>query len=144
MGRTAILVANPLYGTPTEHTADITAVRAVYDAFARRDLAAMLRHFHEDGKMLTPVTADFAGRDGTAYHGHEGIAQYLADVGRVWEQFELLPADIRAVAGSIIVFGEAHGRRMTGEDVSRRVVWSWRLRDGRVTSVHANDVGAVD
>lgn len=122
-------------------TDDIDVVRAIYDAFARRDLDDALRHFHEDGEMVVPGTASAVGRT-EPYRGHAGIREYFADVQRAWGHLELHADDVRAVAGSIIVFGHAEGT-IDGAPLHRRVVWSWRLRDGRVVSVHAHDVGAA-
>lgn len=133
-------MVSPSYGTPAEHPTDIAAVHAVYEAFSRRDLDAALPYFWPDATFMVPGTASAVGRDGP-YRGHEGIAEYFADIARVWEHLEMHPHDVRAVAGSIIVFGEVHGRTTAGQDVRRRVVWSWRLCDGRVISVQANDVG---
>jgi ketosteroid isomerase-like protein len=49
--------------------------------------------------------------------------------------------DVRAIAGSVVVFGHVTGRA-GGERVVRRVVWTWLLRDGKAISVRADDLGA--
>lgn len=42
--------------------------------------------------------------------------------------------------GSVIVMGHITGRRQ-GLDVRRSSVWTWKVRDGRATSVKAADLG---
>jgi ketosteroid isomerase-like protein len=133
-------VARPdYYGNPAGIVDEIEVVRAVYDAFERRDLDAMLVHLSDDCELHLEGTARLAGRHGP-YRGHEGMRQYLADVDRLWEDLILHAADYRAVPGSVIVMGHITGRRQ-GLDVRRSSVWTWKVKDGRATSVKAADLG---
>jgi ketosteroid isomerase-like protein len=132
-------LADRRYGNPSGRTTEIEVVRAIYDAFARRDLSEALRHFHEDAEMIVPGTAAAVGHAGP-YRGHAGIREYFADVERAWEQLQLHADDIRAIADTIVVLGHITGR-IADAPTRRRVVWTWRLRDGQVASVQANDLG---
>jgi ketosteroid isomerase-like protein len=133
------LPAGLQYGNPGGHTGEIEVVRAIYDAFARRDLDAALRHIHEDAEVILPGTAAFAGRQ-EPYRGHDGVRQYFHDADRVWDELTLHADDIRTSAGSVVVFGEVVGRA-GGEIVRRRAVWTWKLRDGKAVSLRVSDVG---
>ena len=69
-----------------------------------------------------------------------GLREYFADVERLWEELVLHATDYRAVPGSVIVMGHITGRRH-GLDVRRSSVWTWKVADGRATSVKAADLG---
>jgi ketosteroid isomerase-like protein len=130
-----------LYGTPGEVDAEVATVRAIYDAFSRRDVEGMIEHVSDDCIVDLPGTAERAGRY-EPYRGPEGVRQYFADAARVWHELTLYADDIRAASEGVVVFGHVEGRR-EGELVRRRVVWLWELRAGKAVHVSANDLGAL-
>ena len=113
-------------------------VRAVFAAFAERDVEGVLAHAHPEVEF-TAVTGGHAGRT-EPYRGHDGLRQYMADVERVWEELELHADDYRVIPGSVIVMGHVTGRTADGP-VRRSAVWTWRLEALRVVSVRVADVG---
>ncbi len=130
------------YGNPAGITDEIEIVRAVYDAFARRDVEAMLDY-------VAPGLRAVPGGDGAASPaakaptaGTRASGPYFADVERLWEELVLHAEDYRAVPGSVIVIGHVTGRRQ-GLEVRRSSVWTWRVRDGRAVSVRAADMGEL-
>ncbi len=127
------------YGNPAGLVDEIEVVRGLYDAFERRDLDAMIAAFTDDAELHFEGTARLAGRT-QPYRGHQGLREYLADVERLWEELVLHATDYRAVPGSVIVMGHITGRRQ-GLDVRRSSVWTWKVTDGRATSVKAADLG---
>ena len=129
------------YGAPSNAAAEIAVVRALYEAFARRDIEAAAPYLAPEFELLPVGTAERTGRT-EPYRGTDGLRAYLADVGRVWESLELTADDVRAVAGSVIVFGTVRGVPAgTTDVVERRLLWTWRLRDGLAVSLRVNDVG---
>jgi ketosteroid isomerase-like protein len=127
------------YGNPAGLTGDLDAVRAIYAAFAERDIERALEHVDPDCEIHLEGTARSAGRVGP-YRGHAGMREYFADVGRVWEEFSVHADDFRVVPGSVVALGSVSGRR-NGEEIRRAVVWTWRLRDGRATFIRVSDMG---
>jgi ketosteroid isomerase-like protein len=80
------------------------------------------------------MTALLAGRK-EPYRGHEGIAQYVDDVGRVWDELELDPVEFHELeSGGLLVFGRVRARRGSMR-VDSANAWLWHLRDGRVELV---------
>jgi ketosteroid isomerase-like protein len=127
------------YGNPAALEQELTTVRAIYEAFARRDLDAALRFIAEDCELLAVGTAAQTGRTGP-YRGHAGVREYFADAARVWDELSFHTEDIRAAAGGVVVFGLVEGRR--GEQcVRRRVMWTWQVRDGAAVAMRVNDLG---
>ncbi len=127
------------YGNPAGIVDEIEIVRGLYDAFERRDLDAMIAAFSDDAELHFEGTARLAGRT-EPYRGHDGLREYFADVERLWEELVLHATDYRAVPGSVIVMGHITGRRQ-GLEVRRSSVWTWKVNDGRATSVKAADLG---
>jgi ketosteroid isomerase-like protein len=129
------------YGAPAGAESAVAVVRAIYDAFARRDVDAAIRLVADDFALLPTGTARLAGRT-QPYRGPAGLREYLADAGRVWAELRLEADDIRAVAGSVVVFGRVRGIPAgSGEALERRVLWTWKLRDGKAVSLVVNDFG---
>jgi ketosteroid isomerase-like protein len=127
------------YGNPAGLTAEAEIVRAIYDAFARRDVEALLSYVSPDCDLDLRGTAQLAGRS-EPYRGHDGVRQYFADVAEQWEELVLHAEDFRVIPGSVIVIGHVTGKR-EGLDVSRSSVWTWRVANGRATSVKVADLG---
>ena len=129
------------YGNPAGLTDDAATVRAIYDAFARRDIAGMLVHLAPDCELYLRGTAEIAGR-AEPYVGHEGVREYFADVEAIWDELLLYADDYRVLPGVVIVLGHVLGRR--GDQTARRfVMWTWRLSDGKATSVRVADAGEL-
>jgi ketosteroid isomerase-like protein len=129
------------YGNPASLTEDVDVVRAIYAAFAARDIEGALDFVAPDCEIHLEGTASAAGRAGP-YLGHDGLRQYFADVEQVWHELEVRADDYRTVPGSVVVMGTVSGH--TGsERVSRRAMWSWKLRDGRAVRLRVSDLGAA-
>ena len=129
------------YGNPAGVTHDIEVVRAIYAAFAARDLEAAVARLAEDCELHLRGTAARIGRT-EPYRGHAGMRQYFADVQRTWEDLVLYAEDFRAIPGAVIVMGHVEGR-IDGEPVRRNAVWTWKVRGGKATEVRVADTGAA-
>ena len=130
------------YGNPAGVTDDLEVVRAVYEAFARRDIAGALPYIAPECELHASGTATAAGRS-SPYRGHDGVRAYFADVGAVWDELVLHAEDFRVVPGSVIVIGHVTASR-GGERMRRSIVWTWRLRDGLATSIRVSDLGPLE
>jgi ketosteroid isomerase-like protein len=127
------------YGNPAGLTQDIDIVRAIYAAFAARDLEGALDFVSPDCEIHVQRTARAAGRLGP-YRGHQGLRQYFADVEAIWQELEIHAEDYRVVPGSVIVMGHVDGRGADGP-FRRACVWTWRLAHGRAVQVRVADMG---
>jgi len=131
----------PYYGNPAGVTADIDVVRAIYAAFARRDLEGAFAFLAPDCELHLEGTARATGRT-APYRGHDGMREYFTDVERTWDELTLHADDFRVVPGSVIVLGHVTGRR-AGRPVRRAAVWTWRIAGGRAVNVRAADMGEL-
>lgn len=108
---------------------DIDVVKAVFTAFAERDVEAVLVHAHDD-VVFSAVTSDYAGRT-EPYVGHEGIREYFRDVASVWDELRLTPSEFRQVGETILVTGRVSARS-PARVVAGSTGWIWRIRDGKL------------
>lgn len=129
------------YGSSPAAQDAVGVVRQVYEGFARRDVESVVALMAEDVELDVPATAEMAGRSGS-YRGHDGARLYAEDVERVWDELELSADDVRSAGDSVVIFGGVRGV-VAGREVTRRVVWMWRLRDGLVASVAVSDLGPL-
>jgi len=108
---------------------DVDIVRALFDAFERRDLARIEELISQDMEFHA-VTAEVAGRDGP-YRGHAGMELYFADVDEIWEEINLTPTDFEEIDGVILVTGRVWARG-SGRVVDSSTGWLFEVRDGRI------------
>ena len=127
------------YGNPAGLTQDIDVVRAIFAAFAARDIEAMLAFVAPDCEIDLRGTAEIVGRR-EPYRGHAGMREYFADVARTWEELTLHATDFRAIPGAVVVMGYVDGR-LGGEPFRRSAVWTWKLAGGKATHVRATPTG---
>jgi ketosteroid isomerase-like protein len=80
-------------------------------------------------------------RAGKPYRGFDGIFAYFHDVGRVWDELEVVPQQYRDAGDHVLVFGRLRARRLGGchggllIDVPAQ--WLFRVRDGKVAWAYA-------
>ena len=129
------------YGNPASLTEDVDVVRAIYAAFAARDIEGALDFVSPDCEIHVEGTARAVGRDGP-YRGHDGLREYFEDVERVWHEFEVEAGDYRTVPGAVVVMGTVSGNTGT-ERIRRRAMWTWKLRDARAVLLRVADLGAA-
>jgi len=110
-------------------TTDIDIVRALFDAFARRDMARVAELISDDMEFHA-VTAEVAGREGP-YRGQAGMEQYFADVEEIWEEIRLTPVDFEEVGDRILVTGRVWARG-SGRVVDSSTGWLFKVREGQL------------
>jgi PAS domain S-box-containing protein len=120
----------------------VRAVRAAFQAFEERDVAAAQALCHPD-LVLRPLRSR---RVGGPYCGLEGIADYCREVEANWDALTLHPSAYWTTEASVIAFGRvvavASGHRHTMD-----AMWVSRFRDGLIVSVDVFEqphVGGVD
>jgi ketosteroid isomerase-like protein len=108
---------------------DIELVKAMFAAFAARDLETVLS-LADPEIEFTAVTGEHAGRT-DPYRGHDGLREYFRDVAAVWEELRLTPREFREEGGLILVTGKVSARSQR-RTVTGSTGWVWRVRDGKV------------
>jgi ketosteroid isomerase-like protein len=116
---------------PTADERGIALVERLYDAFNRRDADDFGAVCDEQIEFFPPVNADPTG-GGFPYIGPEGLREYLADAGGVWEELLIHPGEVEMRGDRLLVGGRVHAR---SHDLGIRdmpLAWIWEVRDGRL------------
>jgi ketosteroid isomerase-like protein len=108
-------------------------VRALFDAFSRRDLPSVVELMHRD-VVFQPMTAAVT-RAGEPYRGHEGIRCYTEDVETHWEQLTIRLKQIRSAGQAVVALGLVSGSGSGGSFEDAPTTWVVKFREGRVAHV---------
>lgn len=112
---------------------DVALVRAVFAAFAARDIDAALPLMTADVRLELETTGRFAGRH-EPYVGHDGARDYFGDLIRVWDKVELIPEVWETAGERVVVHGRARAQIGT-QELHARIRWEWTIRDGLIAGI---------
>jgi ketosteroid isomerase-like protein len=122
-------VAVPAHAPADAMAENSDIVRKAFDAFSRRDAAALIALCDPD-VVFRPPTGRLAGR-AEPYRGHEGLRAYLADVGRVWQELRSEPDEYVELGDRVLCTGRVYAWGV-GRVIDAPGGWVWRLRDRRL------------
>jgi ketosteroid isomerase-like protein len=108
-----------------------SVVRTLFAAVATRDVEAIRALVDDETEFWPQGTAEFVGRT-EPYRGEAGVQEYFDDLSRSWQWLELEPGDFRAAGEGVIAFGRARGVRTDGHHVAVPLIWTFKVRDGRL------------
>lgn len=81
--------------------------RQLLDAWARREVDAVLKLCREDIEWHPAVTA--GGLEGTVYRGHRGIRDWMRDLDDVWAELTYEIEEVRDLGeGRVLMLGRFH------------------------------------
>jgi ketosteroid isomerase-like protein len=102
-------------------------VREVFEAFSRRDTAAVVA-LADPEIVFMPPTGRLAGRT-EPYRGHDGLRTYLSDVARVWQELRSEPDEYIELEDRVLCTGRVYAWGV-GRVIDAPAGWVWRVRDG--------------
>ena len=102
-------------------------VREVFEAFSRRDAAAVIA-LADPEIVFMPPTGRLAGRS-EPYRGHDGLRTYLSDVARVWQELRSEPDEYIELDDRVLCTGRVYAWGV-GRVIDAPAGWVWRVRDG--------------
>ena len=111
-------------------TPAITVVRKAFEAFARRDLAALVKLTDPEVELFVPTAV--LANERRCYRGHDGIARYVQDVVRVWKRLEVIPESFREIGNHVVAIGRVRAKARDGLAIVNPAAWVWELREGRL------------
>jgi len=97
------------------------------EGYNRRDIEAMLEIWHPKAEWY-PFTAQVEGDD--AYHGHEGLRQWWANVDATFEELEASVEEVRDLGDAVLALGHLRARFRSGVTLDTEIGWLTRYRDG--------------
>lgn len=99
------------------------------DALHRRDLNALVR-IADPAVVYRSYLASLAGDDG-AYRGHDGLKDFIHDLGDAWEWFRVDTHETRDLGSTVFQLGCLRAKgRSSGLEVEEDFAWLHRFREG--------------
>jgi ketosteroid isomerase-like protein len=106
---------------------EIQALRRIYDALLRWDVAEFARDVTHDFELILPETVPWGG----TRHGRDGVEAYATIFRDHVEGQWADPDDFLEAGELIVVLGRLRGRaRATGEEYEVHFAHVWTLSDG--------------
>jgi ketosteroid isomerase-like protein len=109
----------------------VTIVKRALEAFADRDVGTSLDLADPEIELVVPGTASFA-QGGRSYHGLDGVVRYVHDVGRVWDELEVIPQRFDEMGDSVMVTGRLRARREGSFLIDEPAHWVFEFRNDKV------------
>jgi ketosteroid isomerase-like protein len=106
-------------------------VRRLFDAFAARDVDALLEIVDPEIEFFGPTATVL--NEGRCYRGHEGMRRYLRDAEALWEELDLDPQKLRVIGNHVVVLGRVRARARDSFEIDAAAAWVWRVEHERVT-----------
>lgn len=112
-------------------SANLDAIRAIYDAFAAGDIDAVVARMAP--AIVWNEAEGFAYADGNPYRGPEAILSGV--FGRImteWDGFQVVPEQFHDAGDSVVATGRYRGsNKATGAPLDAQFAHVWRVEDGK-------------
>ncbi len=117
----------------SQENADVVHQTAV--AVGRRDLELLLGVTDPAVEWHTSISVI---SEGGAYHGHDGVRQYLSDLDETFELLEPTLDRVLDVGDLVLAVGRLHYRgKASGVETDVPMGWVFKFREGKVLYVRA-------
>ena|SRR5436309_14138061 len=119
---------------------NVEMIESLWDAFGRGDLEKVIAAVAETGEVVFPGSVPWGG----SYTGPEGFRAAMEDIRGRFGDFKAKPEMILGADDDhVIVVANLQGRGKSGR-LDARVVWLYRVRDGKIVRAEAfPDTAAV-
>jgi ketosteroid isomerase-like protein len=117
---------------------DVDVVRAVWDAWERRDTDAMFELY--DPEIVWDQTRDGPGDLAREYHGHDGVRQFFSEWMGSFESYQARALEFFDGDDAVLVRVRQTGRgKLSGIEVEiASGLQLYRVRDGRVVRIETH------
>ena len=114
---------------------NVEVAKRSIDAYNRRDLDAYDEIWTADYESLPAMAGTV---DSNSFRGRSGIETYFADVDNAWEDFTLIPDDVRDLGERVLILGRSQGRgRASGVTIAAEWGLLCEFRNGRISRARA-------
>jgi ketosteroid isomerase-like protein len=109
---------------------NVDVVKALFAAFAERDLDAAARVLHPEIEIRPAIVG---GPEGVVYRGLNGNRQFWADIDAAWTEFRIEPEEFRDLGGQVLVLGRALARGPgSGIALDEAAAWIAVVSEGQI------------
>ena len=113
---------------------NVDLVRAIYDAFGRGDIAAVVSMMSPDIVWNEAEGVPYA--DGNPYRGPDAVVSgVFMRIGSEWDGFAVEPEELLDAGDAVVALGRYRGAcKATGRIIDAQMAHVWRVRDGKAAS----------
>jgi uncharacterized protein len=108
---------------------NVDVIRAWFDAYARRDMPAVLAAAHPEIEVRPALVG---GLEGSVHHGRDGLRDFLEEVDATWTDFRIEIEEYRDLGDAVIALGRTWGGGRDGIAVDAPGGWVLDMSDGMV------------
>jgi ketosteroid isomerase-like protein len=109
---------------------NVSIVHQIAAALGRRDLEAFLELTDPEVEWHSSISVI---SEGGAYHGHDGVRQYMSDVNETFESLEATVDSALDVGDLVVAVGSLRYRgRTSGVEMHAPLGWVYRFRQGKL------------
>jgi ketosteroid isomerase-like protein len=113
---------------------NVELIESLWDAFGRGDLEKVAGGLAEGGEVIFPASLPWGG----SYEGPDAFGGVLAEVVGSFAEFKAKPEMVLGADDDhVVVVANIRVRSKTGGRAESRVVWLYRLRDGKIVRAEA-------
>jgi ketosteroid isomerase-like protein len=110
-------------------------LRQVAAGAARRDLATLLELSHPEVEWHSSLSVI---SEGGAYHGYDGVRQYVRDLEEAFTEFDTIVDDVVSIGEVAVAVGRIKYKgRTSGVALESTFGWVFRFRDSKVVYIRA-------
>ena len=114
---------------------NVDVVHGIAAALGRRDLDFFLDVTDPAVEWHSSVSVIV---EGGAYHGHDGVRQYMRDVNETFEALDATLDRVLDVGDLVLAVGRLHYRgKASGVETDAEFGWVFRFRRGKLVSLRA-------
>ena len=106
---------------------NVATFERVIEAYNRREIEPLLETSDPEIEWY-PFTAQVEGDE--AYHGHEGLRQWWANIDAAFEDFEASVDEVRDLDDTVVGLGRLRARFRSGVNLDTEIGWVIRFRGG--------------
>jgi ketosteroid isomerase-like protein len=109
---------------------NVDVVQRALEAFASRDLEAMLLQIDSEAELHSAI---IGGAEGNTYSGHEGFRRWYADSYETFEYFRFEWSEVRDLGDRVLTLGHVKVRgRESGAEIDSPMGWVYTVRRSKV------------
>ena len=99
---------------------NVESLKRAIEAYNRRDIEPLLETSDPEIEWY-PFTAQVEGDE--AYHGHDGLRQWWANIDAAFEEFEASVDEVRDLDDTVLALGHLRARFRSGVALDTEIGW---------------------
>jgi ketosteroid isomerase-like protein len=113
---------------------NVELVESAWEAFGRRDIEAATQIAGPNSEIIAPESLPWGG----TYRGQDGFKEFTENLLGHFAEFSAKPEKVLGADDDhVVVVARVTAKTKGGNDFQGRVVWIYRLRDGKIVQAEA-------